>query len=272
MAHAIVTGTLSAKLVTFGIRIGTAKDDAAKNISFTQIHDGCDGQVGQKRWCKKCDKEVGESDIVKGYEHKKGQFAIFSKDEIDALKADNEKRLDIKEVVSVDQLDLARIEKTYFISPDGPGAGDAFAVLRESLRGYIAIGTFAFSGREHIAAVRPVGQGMHLHTLAYDYQMRTQEDLESVPADVDQSSLKLGKALIEIMKTDTLDLSAYVDERHRNVTALIKDRVAGGTITPITTQEQKPQTAAGLLEQLQASLAAMDAKPAQKAKRARKVA
>src|SRR4029078_11763891 len=121
---------------------------------------------------------------------------------------------------------------TYYLAPDGGMAGDAFAVMRDGMRGKIGIGKLALYGREYLVAVRAFERGLVMHTLHHAAEMRgidAVEELNSVPATVKPEEMKLARQVIETFE-QPLDLSSYKDEYREGLQRIIDAKIAGEEI------------------------------------------
>lgn len=259
MARAAWNGTLSLGLVNIPFKVYVAKDDKSKGISFNQLHSTCKSRLNQKMHCATCQVDVQSTDIVKGYEHAKGQYLVIDPSELEGLKPESDKVLSVNTVVSSDLIAPIRINDTYYLTPDGPVAGEAYAIVREALRGKAAIGQLTVRDRDHIAAVVPQDNILVLHLLAYDHQIRSAQELDGIghiPTDVKGPMLDLGRRLLASMEEEDLDLSVFTDSYKDKVLELLKAKAAGETVAPPTAAPAK-STSASLLEALQASVSVM---------------
>ena len=114
-------GYLKISLVNIPVKVFPATD-AAATLSFNQLHAACQSRIQQKRWCPQCQKEVPNTDIVKGYEYSKGQFVLFTEEELEGLEQEVTKTIEIEEFLPVEKVDPVYLDRTYYLAPDKGGA------------------------------------------------------------------------------------------------------------------------------------------------------
>ncbi len=197
-ARAYWQGQIRLALVSIPVEIYTATKSGA-SISFKQIHE----PTGKPIHYDKVVTGVGSVDpdeIVKGYEVSKGEYVLLEQDEIDAVKLESKKTLELTRFVDAHDIDVLYYEKPYFVVPADELAEEAFIVLREALRKTrkVGLGQLAMRGREYIVSLKPCGRGMILETLRYaDEVQRAQGYFRDIPDDKpDEELLDLAEALI----------------------------------------------------------------------------
>jgi len=114
--------------------------DHAGSVSFNQLHAECQTRIQQRKWCAHCDRQVDKSEIVKGYEFEKGRYVVVDEDDIAKARPESTRIINLLRFADVDTIDPIYVERPYYLAPDGNVAGEAFAVLREALRGKAGIG------------------------------------------------------------------------------------------------------------------------------------
>src|SRR6476469_9290052 len=179
-------GYLRVSLVTIPVKVFPATESAAA-ISFNQLHAECQTRIQQKRWCPHCEREVPNSELVKGYEFEKGRSVVMSEEDIDKVRPESTRVIDLVQFADAAAIDPMYVDRTYYLAPDGGVASDAFAVMREGMQGKVGVGKLALYGREYLVAVRPFERGIVMHTLHHAAEMRgidAVEELNSVPATV----------------------------------------------------------------------------------------
>ncbi len=140
-------GFLKISLVNIPVRVFPATD-AAATISFNQLHAECQTRIQQKRWCPKCEREVPISEIAKGYEFEKGRYVVMTEDDISKVRPESTRVIDLVQFADASSIDPIYIERPYYLAPDGAMALDAFAVMREGMKGKAGIGKLALYGRD----------------------------------------------------------------------------------------------------------------------------
>jgi len=137
-------------------------------IQFHQVHE----PTGKRIKYEKVVPGVGAVDkdeIVKGYEVSKGHYVLLDPEEIESVKLESRKTLDLVQFVDNDDIDAMYFEKPYYIVPADDLAEEAYVVLRDALRdaNKIGVGQLAMRGQEYVVAIKPCGRGMLMETLRY---------------------------------------------------------------------------------------------------------
>ena len=182
-ARATWKGYLKVSLVNIPIKVFPATESSA-TISFNQLHGECQTRIQQKRWCPHCNREVPNSEIVKGYEFEKGQYVVLSEEDFDKVRTESTRVINLVQFADESSIDPMYVDRTYYLAPDGSIAGDAFAVMRDGMAGKVGVGKLALYGREYLVAVRPHGRGIVMHTLHHAAEIRSMDavdELTSVP-------------------------------------------------------------------------------------------
>lgn len=211
-ARAYWQGQIRLALVSIPVEIYSATKSGAQ-ISFHQIHE----PSGKRIKYEKVAPGVGPVDvdeIVKGFEYEKGEYVLLEQDEIDAVKLESKKTLELTQFVDASDIDVLYYEKPYFVVPADDLAEEAFIVLREALRRTkkVGLGQLALRGREYIVSLKPCGRGMVLETLRYaDEVNKAQGYFRDIPdAAPDPELLDLAETLIE-KKTGSFDPKEFHD-------------------------------------------------------------
>ena len=198
-ARAYWQGQIKLALVSIPVEIYPATKSGAA-VSFRQIHE----PTGKPIHYEKVVTGVGPVDrdeILKGFELSKGNYVLLAQDEIEAVKIESRKTLDLVQFVEADAIDVLYYEKPYFVVPADDLAEEAFIVLREALRRTkkVGLGQLAMRGREYVVSLKPCGRGMVLETLRYaDEVHKAQGYFREIPDDKpDAELLDLAEALID---------------------------------------------------------------------------
>jgi DNA end-binding protein Ku len=126
--RSIWKGHIRFSLVTIPVRVYNAVD-TAESISFNQIHRACNGRIGYDKRCKKCNNQVENDDIVKGFQYEPDQYVIFEKDDLDKLKLKSTKVIDIEGFVDASEIDATLYDAPYYAGPDGDVAAKTYGLL-----------------------------------------------------------------------------------------------------------------------------------------------
>src|SRR5215210_36618 len=246
-------GYLKVSLVNIPVKVFPATESAA-SVSFNQLHAECQTRIQQKKWCPQCSREVPNSEIVKGYEFEKGRYVVLSEEDIDTVRPESTRVIDLVQFADESSIDPMYVDRTYYLAPDGGVASDAFAVMREGMKGKVGVGKLALYGREYLVAVRPHERGIVMHTLHHAAEIRsidTVEELTSVPEKVRPEEIKLAKQVIETFSAP-LDLSDYKDEYREGLQKIIDAKISGEEIVAPTLDA--PPKVVNLMEALKRSL------------------
>jgi DNA end-binding protein Ku len=271
-ARATWKGFLKVSLVNIPVKVFPATENAA-TISFNQLHRDCQTRIQQKRWCPHCEREVPNSELVKGYEFEKGRYVVVTEDDMQKVRVESTRVINLVQFADDTEIDPIYVDRAYYLAPDGPMAAEAFAVMREGMAGKAGIGKMALYGREYLVAVRPRKKGIVMYTLHHDAEIRSIdqiEELNSVPAKVKPEEMKLAKQVIATFDAE-LNLKDYKDEYKEGLRKIIDAKVAGEEI--VAPDVQEPARVVDLMEALKRSLDSVShekKKPAKAANAARK--
>jgi DNA end-binding protein Ku len=219
-ARAIWRGQIRLALVSIPVELYPATKSGAA-IQFHQVYE----PTGQRIQYEKVVPGIGPVDrdqIVKGYEVSKGHYVLLDQEEIDSVKLESRKTLDLVEFVDVGDVDAMYYDKPYFVVPADDLAEEAYVVLRDALKAAkkIGVGQLAMRGQEYVVALKPCGRGMLLETLRYADEVHKAQSYFREIGDQkpDADLLDMASMLIE-RKTGKFEPSEfhnrYVDALHR---------------------------------------------------------
>src|SRR6185295_12673060 len=246
-------GFLKVSLVTIPVKVFPATESAA-TLSFNQLHAECQTRIQQKRWCPHCEREVSNTELAKGYEFEKGRYVVVSEEDIDKVRVESTRVIDLAQFTEDSSIDPIYVDRAYYLAPDGPMAASAFAVMREGMVGKAGIGKVALYGREYLVAVRPQKRGLVMYTLHHDAEIRSIdqiEELNSVPLTVKPEEMKLAKQVVSTFDAE-LNLKDYKDEYKEGLRAIIDAKIAGEEV--IAPEVAEPAKVVDLMEALRRSL------------------
>ena len=257
-ARATWKGYLKVSLVNIPIKVFPATESSG-SISFNQLHAECQTRIQQKKWCPHCAREVANTEIVKGFEVDKGRYVIMSDEDLEQVRPESTRVIDLVQFADAASLDPMYVDRTYFLAPDGGMAADAFAVMRDGMQGKVGIGKLALYGREYLVAVRPFQRGIVMHTLHHAAEMRgidSVDELNSVPTTVNPAEMKLARQVIQMFE-QRLNLADYKDQYREGLQRIIDAKIAGQDV--VATTAETPPKVVNLMEALKKSLDAVSA-------------
>jgi DNA end-binding protein Ku len=246
-------GFLKVSLVNIPVKVFPATESSS-SISFNQLHALCQTRIQQKRWCPHCNREVPLSEIAKGYEFEKGHYVILEEGDFEKVRPESTRIIDLVQFAEDSAIDPMYVDRTYYLAPDGGVAAEAFAVMREGMKGKVGVGKLALYGREYLVAVRPYERGIAMHTLHHAAEIRKIDqidELSSVPAKVKPEEIQLARQVIETFERP-LDLSTYKDEYREGLQQIINAKIAGREV--VAPEVEAPPRVVNLMDALRKSL------------------
>jgi DNA end-binding protein Ku len=226
-ARAISSGTISFGLVSIPVKLFTAT--SAQQARFNMLHEGTKSRVKQQYIVPNTGEVVERKQLVKGYEYARGQYVIFSDQELKALEAKRSSSLDIVEFVPLESVDLIHVEKTYYLGPD-KGGDKAYRLLAESMRDSkrVAVGRWAAKGKEQLVVIRPYRDGLMLHQMFYANEVRAFDEVDTgAIVEFSDTEQQLARMLIEQLSVPAFQPEKYKDEFADRVQAAVDQKVAG---------------------------------------------
>jgi len=259
-ARAYWQGQIRLALVSIPVEIYSATKSGA-TVSFRQIHE----PSGKRIHYEKVVDGIGPVDpdeIRKGFEFEKGEYVLLEEEEIEGVKLESKKTLDLTEFVDVGEVDAIYYDKPYYVVPADDLAEEAFVVLREALRKTrkIGIGQLALRGREYVVSLKPCGRGMVLETLRYADEVNKAASYFREIGDVkpDEDLLDLATTLIE-KKASTFDPSEFHDRYVDALRDLIerKRKSKTGKVS-LDTEERAPSRGSNVIDLMAALKKSLD--------------
>src|ERR1044072_9959705 len=166
-ARSIGTATISFGLVSIPTKLYTTNETSG-DIHFNMLHDAEGARLKQQYICTKCNEVVDREHTVKGYEHAKGQYVVFTPDELKALDAVATQTIALEEFVPASAVDPLYVEKSYYLGPD-KGGERAYKLIRDAMleTGLVGIASYSARGKQYVVSLRPFHEGLILHQLRY---------------------------------------------------------------------------------------------------------
>ena len=254
-------GHLKLSLVTCPVALYTATNSGG-DVHFNLINPKTNNRIKMIT----TDPDTGpieRSELVKGYEVSKGEYILLTNDEINAVKLESTKTIDIERFVAEDEIDRLYWDNPYFLAPDGKLAQEAFGVIRTAMEksGQIALGRVVIGTRERILALEPRGKGILAYTIRTDAEVRKPDEIFNGISDkaADPSMISIAEKIIE-QQEGPFDPSQFVDRYEEALKALIEDKKKGHK--PAKVAEPEDTNVVDLMSALRASLSAKGKAPA----------
>jgi DNA end-binding protein Ku len=249
-------GYLKLSLVSCAVALYNATS-ASERVSFNTLNRKTGHRLKQQMLDSVTEEPVDPSDRVKGYQFSKGQYVIVEDEDLEALKIDSTRMIDIESFVPESEVDEIYFDGTYYLAPDDAVAEEAFAVIRDAMsrKKVVGIGRIVLSRRERMLMLQPRDKGILATTLRYEYEVR--QDAEYFGGITD---LKLPKELLDIAeliidrKSGHFEPDKYNDRYEEAVVNMLKAKQSGETFTVAETPT--PSKVVNIMDALKRSLEA----------------
>ena len=253
-------GSLSFGLVTIPVRMYPATEE--KSVSFNQLRASDHSRIGYQRVAKSDGEEVPYDQIVKGFEYEPDRYVVFDPDELDALKPQSSRTVEILQFVPLEQIDPIYFQRSYYLAPEAAGA-KAYGLLSRAMRdkSSVAVCKITLRDKEHLATLRLRDEMFVLETMYWPDEIRSLSledvDITEIPEPRPQE-VAMAEALIENL-TEDFDPSAYSDTYRQKVLDAVRAKVEGAEIT-IVDEAGEPAGVVDLMEALRQSVEASRSK------------
>jgi DNA end-binding protein Ku len=255
-ARAYWKGYLKLSLVSCPIALYTGTS-STERVSFRQINKKTGNRLRQQLVDEITREVVEIEDKGRGYEYAKNAYIRMDDDELAAIAIESNHTIEIDSFVPREQIDERYLDSPYYIVPNDRVGQDAFAVIREAMRGkgVAALGRVVLAKRERVIMLEPWDKGLMGTTLRYPYEVRnTKEYFEEIPSvQLEPDMLKLAEHILR-SKTKDFDPSQFVDHYEEAVVETLKKKQAGMPVSrePVAPQ---PQNVVNLMDALRRSIA-----------------
>jgi DNA end-binding protein Ku len=270
LGHVYWRGFLRLQLVSINVDIYSAAESASE-IRFNQIHRPSGKRIKYEKVVPGIG-AVDNADIVKGYQVEPEVYVIMEPEEIEAIRLDSKKTIDMVQFVNVSEIDARYYERPYYIVPKDEVAAEGYLVIREALRraGKAGLGQLTMQGREHLAVISPVEKrGLMLDVIRYEDELRKADkyfsDLEDVKFDSELVSLAT-----ELINRNSarFDPKRFKDTYAVELRKLVERKAKGQKIEVPKPEKAPASNVVNLMDALKKSLGSeRSAKPVARAKR-----
>lgn len=259
-ARAYWTGQIRLALVSIPVQLYSATKTAAR-VSFNQIHK----PTGKRIRYEKVVPGVGAVDtgeIVRGYEVEKGKYVLFENEEIEDVKLEAKRTIDLVQFVDEDEIDPVYFDKPIYVTPDEDEvAGEAYVVLRDALKetGKVGLGQIVIRGKASVVCLKPHGKGLVIETLRYaDEINKADQYFADVPEIEPEEELKsMAEELIK-RKVKPFDPRAFKDPYDAKLRELIQAKIDERPLEEI----DEPEVGAQVINLMDALKKSMSSAPA----------
>lgn len=239
--------------ISFGlVNIPVVMNPIIRNndTSFNQLHKKCLHRISYVKYCEHCKVDVKEKDIIKGYEYERDKYLTFPKEELDKLKPENEKEIEIVSFVDIKDIDPSYFEKSYILETEK--TSKAYNLFCEALRQVkkVALAKTVIGSKFYYCILRFTSYGIIMTTLFFKEEVMLPEE-EKNKKVVNQKELDLAIKLIEERK-GKFEPEKYQDEYQNNIKDAIDDKLNGKEIKKV--KKRQKQQVSDLLEALEKSL------------------
>ena len=248
-------GQLKISLVSFPVRLYTAVG-SAKKLALNQLHKQCRSRIHMDTCCPKHGK-LARSEITKGYEYEKGKYITIEQEDLQKIKLQSTRTIEVIQFVSQSELDPVYIDAAYYVAPDGPMTQEAFRIVHKAMRKMkkVGIGQITMHNREYLVALKAYQKGFLLIRLHYAQELRNpQACFEDITdGQVPKDQLQLAEQLLK-NKTAPFDLLLFKDRYQDSLLEVIKAKIEG--IEPSVAVEEEHVQVLNLMEALKESVTA----------------
>lgn len=253
--HTLWKGSISFGLVNVPVKMHAATE--SREFQFHYLHNACQRRIRYLKKCPQCDIEVGNDDLVKGYEYEKDRYVVLTDEDLASLEKPMNRSIDILDFVNLPDIDPVYYQKSYYLSPEET-AMKAYRLLCQAMEetGKVALARVTLRSKQHLACLRVFEKGLVMETMYYPDEIR---HLESTWDRVlpTETELTMAKQLIENL-AKPFEPGKYHDEIREELASLIEHKVAGESFRIEPAPE--PGKVVDLMEALRASIAMTEEK------------
>ncbi len=257
MPASVWSGYLTFGLISMPVRLYSGA--RGESISFHMLHRDDMTRIKQQLYCPHDERVVERSEIVKGYEYRKGEYVVLEPEEIKKIEPKTAKAMEILEFVKAGDVDPIYFESSYYMVAEEAGKRP-YALLARALEetSYVAIAKLTMHNREYTVFLRPYEKGMMLHTMYYSDEVKEMENFGTENTELKEAEVKIAHQLINALAAEW-EPEKYHDTFQDNLKALIQARLEGREVTEVE-KVGKPAPVVDLMAALKQSLASMEGK------------
>jgi DNA end-binding protein Ku len=242
MARPVWSGTISFGLVNVPVKAYSAVRD--HDVHFHQLQKRTGSRIRYQKVSEKSGKEVDPKDIEMGFEVRKGRYVTFDKDELQDLRPESTKAVEISDFVPLEEIDPIYYERTYWLVPGDDTTKNAYHLLRAAMeeRQRVAIGSVVMRNKQYLAAIRPLDGALAMSTMRFADEVVPRADVDELPSrsKPPAKNLQMAVQLLDAMASDW-DPRRYED----TFTEELRQRIAAKERGEELVEEAEPPDATG---------------------------
>lgn len=269
MARSAWTGSINFGLVNIPVKAYTAVRD--HEVHFNQLEKGSGARIRYEKVSEKSGKPVDGDDIELGYEIRKGRYVTFDRKELDDLKPESTKTVEVTDFVALDDIDPIYYDRTYWLAPANEAAAKAYQLLLAAMedRQRVAIGTVVMRNKQYLAAIRPLDGVLAMSTMRFADEVVPQADIDELPSrrsTPDREAVKLATQIVDSLSSEW-DPERYRDTYTDELKSIIQRKDKGKDVVVEEEAPAKEGKVLDLMEALEASVNAAKSRRSPKSKR-----
>jgi DNA end-binding protein Ku len=257
MARPIWSGTITFGLVNIPVKAYPAVRD--HDVHFHQLQKRTGSRIRHRKVAEKSGKEVEPSEIEMGFEVSKGRYVTFDKDELDELRPESTRAIEVSDFVALDEIDPIFYERTYWLVPGDDAAKKGYQLLRGAMeeRERVGIGTVVMRNKQYLAAIRPLDGALAMSTMRFADEVVPRADVDDLPrrAKPEPRNLRMAVQLLDAM-TAEWDPKRYEDTFTEELRQRIKAKDKGKKIVE---EPERPEPTGKVVDLMAALEASVDA-------------
>ncbi len=246
-------GSISFGLVNIPVRMFAATED--RDIKFRYLHKQCNTPIKYSKVCPTCNFEVGQDDIIKGFEYEPGKFVLINDEDLAGIAPEINKSIEILDFVDMKEIDPIYFAKSYYLSPQETG-GKAYSLLKESMdnTGKIGIAKITIRNKQSLAAIRVFQNLLVMETIYFPDEIRPVASVPDIPLNIklEEKELEMAKHLIENLSTNFVP-EKYTDDYRLALKELINKKIVGQEV-----EVAPKETRANIIDLMEALKASID--------------
>jgi DNA end-binding protein Ku len=254
MARSLWTGSINFGLVNVPVKAFKAVRD--HDVHFHQLDKKSGSRIRYRKVAEETGKEVDADDIAMGYEVRDGRYVTFDDKELEALRPDSSRVIEVSDFVDLDDIDPIYYDNTYWLVPDGDAAKKSYQLLVGAMEDEqkVGVGTVVLRDKQHLSAIRPLDGALAMSTMRFADEVVPRSDIEGLPrrGKTDPKALRMAKQLIEGLSTEW-NPKQYHDTYTEALRKRITAKNAGKEVVE-TTDEEPEGRVLDLMAALEASV------------------